>query len=94
MKKFLKRLLKPLASKFGMIRENKYLYFDRPINKARYFFNYVRAFLLRPVYHLMFFFFRPGKISPKKYYVSICAIFKDEGDYLQRMAGISQNRRH
>ena len=67
----------------GEIKENSYLLFDVPTPRYKYYINYIRALLMTPYYRLLMKIFRPRNITRKKYYVSICAIFKDEGCYLK-----------
>lgn len=67
------------------IKENKYLIFDnaQKINIktfAKYCVNYFHRFF----YSIVYKFVKPKKIENEyKYNVSICAIFKDEADYLK-----------
>ena len=59
------------------------LFFDRPVKKSEYYIKFVKALLKAPYYRLLMRIFRPRNIMQKKYYVSICAIFRDEGYYLK-----------
>ncbi len=81
----IRKIIESVLSFFlpGEIRESKYVLFDRPIARYRYFINYVKALIMTPYYRLLMRIFRPRNIIRKKYYVSICAIFKDEGCYLK-----------
>lgn len=68
------------------IKEDNNFIYDMPINKN--FKYYYRKFITLPlkdivlIFLLKFYRIKGEKIS-KKYYVSICAIFKDEGIYLK-----------
>lgn len=65
------------------ILEDKYLTFDggKELN-VKYFVKYILARILQPYYRLMYAFFSPH-VPTKKYNVSVCAIFRDEGKYLK-----------
>lgn len=80
-RRLIRRVLKLLLP--GELHESKYVIFDVPIARYEYFINYVKALIMTPYYRLLMKIFRPKNIARKKYYVSICAIFKDEGCYLR-----------
>ncbi|MBQ7665956.1 MAG: glycosyltransferase family 92 protein, partial [Synergistaceae bacterium] len=63
--------------------ETKYLILDIPVERYEYFIKYIEVMFKTPYYMLLMKIFRPKNITRKKYYVSICAIFKDEGCYLK-----------
>ena len=64
------------------IKENRYLVFDTPKQlKIEYLIKSTLAKLSQPVYHLLYRLTAPKYIA-KKYAVSFCAIFRDEGQYL------------
>lgn len=63
--------------------EDKHLIFDSPKELGiKYIIKYILARILQPYYKVKYKFFSPN-ITNKKYYVSICAIFRDEGKYLR-----------
>lgn len=66
-----------------VIKENKYLTFDIPkqIN-FKFFIKYLLSIMYRMFYGILFLFIRVPR-NNFKYNVSICAIFKDEADYLK-----------
>ncbi|MCR5438558.1 MAG: glycosyltransferase family 92 protein [Selenomonas sp.] len=65
------------------LKENKYLIFDSPKKvSVKYLIKRILAGLGRGAYSLLYIFTAPDYIA-KKYTVSICAIFRDEGGYLQ-----------
>ncbi|MCU9613189.1 glycosyltransferase family 92 protein [Caldibacillus lycopersici] len=66
-----------------MIKENRYLIFDRPINEFRYLIKKTASLVMTPYYKLLLNFIHPRNKKEKKFYVSICAIFRDEGKYLK-----------
>lgn len=64
--------------------ENRYFIFDRPMNLTfRHFVKTVLSLPLRLAYRARLALVRPRKTSPKKYKVSVCAIFKNEAQYLK-----------
>ena len=67
-----------------IIKENKYLIFDneKRINLVT-IVKYVVNFLQRFVYNILFVFLKPNRNIKNKYSVSICAIFKNEADYIK-----------
>lgn len=66
-----------------MIDENKNFIFDNPFNKYRYYLQCIKYSVNNLRYGLMLDFARPAEIEQKKYYTSICAIFKNEAFYLK-----------
>jgi len=67
------------------IKENKYLILDKEVTiNFKIALKYTVSIFFRFLYSLLFFFIRPCRtITKYKYNVSICAIFKDEADYLK-----------
>ncbi len=67
----------------GKIYEDEYFIFDYPKEKnLRYYRHKVKAFFYIRWYKLLLNIFAP-KVKKKKFYVSFCAIFKDEAKYLR-----------
>lgn len=66
-----------------MIYENKFFIFDNPQNKYKYFFKQVKYFMLLPLYKFRLNVNYPLKSEKKKYYTAVCAIFKNEANYLK-----------
>ena len=65
------------------IKENKYLIFDAPKQvSVKYLIKRILARLGHLGYHCLYSLTAPDYVA-KKYTVSICAIFRDEGQYLQ-----------
>ena len=67
----------------GRLYENKYFLLGPSVERYKYFLNYILATIMTPYYWLLMKIFRPQTITRKKYYVSVCAIFRDEGCYLK-----------
>lgn len=64
-------------------RESKYLIFDSPKKlSVKLMVKWLLAKLMSPLYKVLYWWTAP-KIEEKKYTVSICAIFRDEGAYLK-----------
>lgn len=77
-----------------ILTENKYLIFDREqYLTGKYCIRKMCSYVQGTYYKLLMNLLKP-KIEKKKYHVSICAIFRDEADYLRewieyhRVAGI------
>lgn len=66
-----------------MKSENKYFIFDRPIDSVKYYVKYILCIVLNIFYKIMATIVRPSKIERKKYYSTICAIFKNEAPYFK-----------
>lgn len=66
-------------------KENRYLIYDSPKKIGiKYFLKHSLNLFDRILYKIMFSIFKPKiKLKHYKYNVSICAIFKDEADYLK-----------
>ena len=66
-----------------MVKENQYFIFDNPINEK----NYITRKIIYAIENVRYSFalnaFKPKRIDRKKYYVSICAIFKNEARYMK-----------
>ena len=66
-----------------IIKGTKILIFDKPVRiGVKYFVKHVLNTIQQPYYKVVYSLFKPKKNSCK-YDVSICAIFKDEADYLK-----------
>lgn len=64
--------------------ENKYFIFDRPKTvNYKFFIKFIIATGLSFFYKIKLHIFFPRKIRTLKYKVSVCAIFKDEAEYLK-----------
>jgi cpsT len=67
-----------------ILKESKYLIYDQPKKVGlKLFAKKIVSLLQRGYYKLIYYLCKPKKIVGNKYKVSICAIFKDEADYLQ-----------
>lgn len=69
-----------------IINQTKFLILNRPLYKTpKYRFKKMHSYLLMGYYKLLMKLVKPPKISKQvnKYDVSICAIFRDEADYLR-----------
>ena len=66
-----------------MVTENKYFIFDSPKTVARYIVDIIRYIPVNIYYKLQFACRHPRNVERKKYYSSVCAIFKNEANYLQ-----------
>lgn len=66
-----------------MITENKYFIFDIPEKKNRYYRHLVTHWIKNIIYKIKLEIYKPEKILSKKYYISICAIFKNEAPYIK-----------
>ena len=64
------------------IYENKYFIFDKEKNILKYLIKNIIYMLFTPFIYIFSKVFHP-KFKEKKYYSSICAIFKNEGKYLK-----------
>jgi hypothetical protein len=61
---------------------NKQIYYIGPVKwTVPYFFKYLFVLILEVFYKVLFLF--PKKQTRKTHYISICAIFKNEGKYLK-----------
>lgn len=66
------------------IKENKYLIYDQPERvNAKYLIKKAIYPFVNCFYKCCMNLFYPHKMGKKKYEVAICAIFKDEGQYLK-----------
>ena len=81
----IRKLIKKIVCFFlpGELTEHKYYIFEYTTPRYKYYINYIKALIMTPYYRLLMKFFRPRNITRKKYYISVCAIFKDEGCYLK-----------
>lgn len=66
-----------------MIEENRYFIFDNPIEEKKYIAKKLVYGIESACYSFALNVFKPKKIDKKKYYVSICAIFKNEARYMK-----------
>ena len=66
-----------------MINENKYFIFDRPYNAVTYYLRNILYIISSSYYKVILNLQRPKSIQKKKFYVSICAIFKNESMYMK-----------
>lgn len=66
-----------------MMYENKYLIFDNPKKKYKYILKRAVHILNTIRYRVAFCLFKPNKVKEKKFYVAICAIFKNEARYMR-----------
>ena len=67
-----------------ILKENKYLIYDQPKKIGlKLFAKKIVSLAQRGYYKLMYCLCKPKKSMKNKYKVSICAIFKDEADYLK-----------
>lgn len=66
-----------------IIKENKFLIFDRPYNKFSYYRKLIRYFFKEKYYKFVLNMNVKKNFLKKKYYISICAIFKNEAIYLK-----------
>ena len=64
-------------------RESKYLIFDSPKKlSVKFMVKWLLAKVMSPFYKFLYWWTAP-KIEQKKYMVSVCAIFRDEGAYIK-----------
>lgn len=63
--------------------DNKILIFDRPIWYNRYFYKKYIKLIIEDLYLKFLFWRHPMIITPKKYKLSICGIFKNEAPYMK-----------
>lgn len=68
--------------KSRLIKETDHMILDTPMEKYRFFIRRVVYKCLSFIYKIVFQFVKPEMIK-KKYYISICAIFKNEATYLE-----------
>ena len=66
-----------------IIYENRNLIFDTPLLKKQYIKSRIFYYLKRLFYNISTRGYSPFSIEKKQYYVSICAIFKNEAPYLK-----------
>lgn len=66
-----------------MFVENKHFIFDNPIKAHKYFLKQCAYRVKAPLYKLRLNTLAPRLSRDKKYYASICAIFKNEAPYLR-----------
>lgn len=66
-----------------MLEENKFLIFDNPIKTWKYIIKRCMYTIKSPIYKLRLDMHHPRYVDKKKYYSSICAIFKNEARYLK-----------
>lgn len=66
-----------------MIEENKYFIFDRPKQRIKYVVNNLLYPICSMYYRCKLYLNRPKVVNKKKYYTSICAIFKNEAKYFR-----------
>lgn len=66
-----------------MIEENGFFIFDNPIDEKKYIAKRLIYAVKSIQYGVSLRMFNPKKIERKKYYVSICAIFKNEARYMK-----------
>ena len=66
-----------------MMEESKYLIFDNPIDSKKYYAKRCIHFLKSMYYTFQLNSKHPAQVTSKKYYVSICAIFKNEARYFK-----------
>lgn len=66
-----------------MINENKYFIFDRPYSTFHYYLKNILYMISSCYYKVILNLQRPKNIKKKKFYVSICAIFKNESIYIK-----------
>jgi len=67
-------------------KENKLLYIDHDlVINLKYYYRYVILFFQEFLYHLIVWYYNKYKFKPRetKYYLSICAIFKNEASFLR-----------
>ena len=65
-------------------KENKYFIYDKIHNiNCKFIIKYIITFLQSIYYKLLIYIFGKNASNRKKYYISICGIFKDEGPYLK-----------
>lgn len=66
-----------------MVEGSRYLTFDAPVEKKIYVVTRILHGIASLWYGAALYLFKPAKINKKKYYVSICAIFKNEAKYMK-----------
>ena len=66
-----------------MIEENKYFVFDNSEVSWKYYLRFIGHLISVPFYRLILDMNYPIKVKRKRYYSSICAIFKNEAIYLR-----------
>lgn len=68
----------------NILKETKFLILDRPTYMtATYYFRRIKNVFLQIYYKIALCLFRPNVQEEKKYDVSLCAIFRDEADYIK-----------
>lgn len=64
------------------MNEDKYFVFDNDTTVIKYYLKRIKYSIQSAIYKFQLNSFHPKSIEQKKYYVSICAIFKNESQYL------------
>jgi len=67
-----------------LVEESRYLLLSHPMKRLDFFARRLAALIAAPYYYLKFRWARPKEKLGKRYYASICAIFRDESPYLRQ----------